>query len=161
MTSIVHHIKRLDSIGKKIFWIFSEWISEDFPGARSGILWYENKSINICFNSLKLSLKLTKNKSEYAEFLSVIRLKSWGERAASSSKLLVTGNLEAVRYEMRVLEYALTSTKADKHQVAATILKDSCLNRTLLPEILKFHFNQKLLHPFLIYLYTLAGYNCC
>jgi len=36
---------------------------------------------------------------------------------------------------MSVLEYALTSTKAAKHHVATTILKESCLNRTLFPEI--------------------------
>ena len=40
---------------------------------------------------------ITKISSEYGVFLSVIRVKSWGERAASSSKVFVAGSLEAVK----------------------------------------------------------------
>jgi len=41
--------------------------------------------------------ELTKKKTADPEFLSVMTSKSRGERSASSSKLLVIGNLEAVK----------------------------------------------------------------
>ena len=76
----------------------------------------------------------TKKKFAISSYFSVRVKTFWYLWVAKSSRELVTGiNLGAVKNEMRVPEYALSSTNAIKQNAAIIILKDNCLNSVLFP----------------------------
>ena len=77
----------------------------------------------------------TKKAHPTGSFFCVRRDKFWYLRDAKSSNVFVIGpNVGTVKYEISVLEYALSRTNAVKQKAPIMILKDICLNSDPLPE---------------------------